>query len=610
MRISISIKLIAVTVAVLLFATVPVAMKSSEQFAKVSSQREDFTNLESASAKAKEIENNLNSMNDKIKSLSFSLMKKITDNNLEASKEFDYNFNKDTNIFSIEILKITGATNESLSRQIKNKNNNNLLFSEATLNQARIEQRISYQNITNRNIEIKTGVAAGRIPFFTIGLPLITGENGLITHIVIADVALSVLQKTFHEPSEREQSVIDAQGYLLAHKDEQKVIKKTNLLRLPFIEKSFAQKSPRYQTKYIDSQSGKKYFVAAVKTSYGVTVISQISEEIILEPAKAVQRKALYITGIAISVALFLIFLLSTTLTSPIEKLAEITHIISRGQFNVKARRWVTSNDEVGDLAVAFDQMTEGLQERDKVKSLFSKFHGSSVAEDLINNNIGVGGQKRDVVVFFSDIRGFTAFSESKSPEDVVEMLNEYFAVMVKIITQYNGVVDKFIGDAIMAVWGAPKDDPDDAKNALRACLEMRKALEGLNATRIAKGQIPITIGMGLHAGQAISGTIGSDERMEYTVIGNTVNTASRIEASTKAFGLDLLISDEVVGKIGDQFLISLAGAAEVKGRSDSLKMYKVKGYINKEGQEVIIETPYSSTEAEEDDKIKVMGAA
>src|SRR5438445_2184479 len=155
--------------------------------------------------------------------------------------------------------------------------------------------------------------------------------------------------------------------------------------------------------------------------------------------------------------AIFFIFLFSMTLTSPIEKLAEMIKLVSKGNFDVKARSQVRSHDEVGDLATAFDHMTEGLKERDKVKSLFSKFHGSSVAEDLIGKEIGVGGQNRDVVVFFSDIRGFTAFSEKRSPEEVVEMLNEYFGVMVKVINAHGGVVDKFIGDAIMAVWGAPR---------------------------------------------------------------------------------------------------------------------------------------------------------
>ena len=296
------------------------------------------------------------------------------------------------------------------------------------------------------------------------------------------------------------------------------------------------------------------------------------------------------------------------SLTSPIEALVELIGVVSKGNFDVKAKDKVKSafKDEVGELAEAFDNMTEGLKERDKVKTLFSKFHGSSVTDDLMQNDIGVGGQNKKVVIFFSDIRGFTAFSENRSPEEVVAMLNEYFAVMVGIINKNKGVVDKFIGDAIMAVWGAPKGSDKDAHLALKACLEMRVALNELNIKRIARNEPPIAIGMGLHAGDAISGTIGSDERMEYTVIGNTVNTGSRIEASTKAFGTDLLISDTVFEKVGEDFKVEYAGAAEVKGRTEALKLYKVRGYKDESGKMIEISTPYSDYKAEKVDKVKV----
>lgn len=160
-----------------------------------------------------------------------------------------------------------------------------------------------------------------------------------------------------------------------------------------------------------------------------------------------------------------------------------------------------------------------------------------------------------------------------------------------------------------MAIWGAPKSSEKDSTNALRACIEMRRGLAALNEKRLARGEPALMIGMGLHAGTAISGTIGSDERMEYTVIGNTVNTASRIEASTKAFGADLLVTDDVIARVGDAFILDYAGAAEVKGRTDAIKMYKVRGYIEN-GERVEVSTPYSDYEAEGADKVKVKDAA
>jgi len=192
-------------------------------------------------------------------------------------------------------------------------------------------------------------------------------------------------------------------------------------------------------------------------------------------------------------------------------------------------------------------------------------------------------------------------------PEDVVFMLNEYFEIMVSIVIKNHGIVDKFIGDAIMAVWGAPQSTGDDTYHALKACLEMREALDKLNEIRIARDEDPILIGMGLHYGEALSGAIGSDERMEYTVIGDTVNTAARVEASTKSFGTDLLITGEVINKIEGRFVTDRCGSAEVKGKTNALEYFKVRGYIDEDGTERIVKTPYSDYAAADADKVKIV---
>jgi adenylate cyclase len=186
-------------------------------------------------------------------------------------------------------------------------------------------------------------------------------------------------------------------------------------------------------------------------------------------------------------------------------------------------------------------------------------------------------------------------------------MLNEYFTEMVKVIYAHHGDVDKFIGDAIMARWGAPKSTGDDAYHAVMASLEMRLALEQLNQKRALRGDIPIRIGMGVHFGETISGTIGSDDRMEYTVIGDTVNMASRIEASTKAFGTDLLLSEDIAKLVKDRFILEAAGSAEVKGKAEALKFFKVRGYIDGAGKKVIVKTPWSDYKAEAAEKINVV---
>ncbi|MGZ3746449.1 MAG: adenylate/guanylate cyclase domain-containing protein [Pseudobdellovibrionaceae bacterium] len=602
MRIPISTKLVLLTVLVLLVATIPIALRTSQIFAKSSMQREEYSNQAFAASRAVEVENILSSLIDKSKTTASLLYKSTTNSSVLSSDDFEMNFIKDKRFISMEILKLQGTTVELLTRRTKDEFSNQI-------SSIRDQQKFPVRSVAQGAVEIRNGSFAKGPAMFTIGLPLVKDPQGRITHVALVDIALSVLQKPFAEKSERTLYLIDRNGELITHQDEQKALARLSMAQSPLVKKSMSEQTPRRQMRFQDPDSGAYLIGAYNKTSFGVTVVSQIPEELVLEPAQEAKRQAFFITGLVLSGALFFIFLFSMTLTSPIEKLAGLIGMVSKGNFNVKATSHVKSHDEVGDLAIAFDHMTDGLKERDKVKNLFSKFHGSSVAEDLINKDIGVGGQSKDVVVFFSDIRGFTAFSEHRSPEQVVAMLNEYFAVMVKIINRHGGVVDKFIGDAIMAIWGAPKTSEEDARMALRACIEMRKGLAELNEKRIGRGEPPLMIGMGLHAGSAISGTIGSDERMEYTVIGNTVNTASRIEASTKAFGADLLVTDDVISKIGENFILDYAGAAEVKGRSEAIKMYKVRGYIEN-GERIEVKTPYSDYEAEGADKVKVKDAA
>jgi adenylate cyclase len=610
MRIPISTKLVMLTVLVLLVATIPIALRTSQIFAKSSMQREEYSNQAFAASRAIEVENILSSIVDKAKTSASILYKSATNPSVISADEFEMNFTKDKRFISMEILKLQGTTVELVSRRVKEEFLKTAFkMGPEYISQVRDQQKFPIRSVAQGAVEIRNASYARGPAMFTIGLPLVKDPQGRITHVALIDVDLSVLQKPFDGKSERTFYLIDRNGELIAHQDEQKSMARLNMSSSPLVKKSMSEQTPRRQMRFQDPDNGSYLIGAYNKTSFGVTVVSQISEELVLEPAQDAKRQAFFITGLVLSGALFFIFLFSMTLTSPIEKLAGLIEMVSKGNFDVKATSQVKSHDEVGDLAIAFDNMTDGLKERDKVKNLFSKFHGSSVAEDLINKDIGVGGQSKEVVVFFSDIRGFTAFSEHRSPEQVVAMLNEYFAVMVGVINRHGGVVDKFIGDAIMAIWGAPKGAEDDARKALRACIEMRKGLAELNEKRIQRDEPPLMIGMGLHAGTAISGTIGSDERMEYTVIGNTVNTASRIEASTKAFGADLLVTDDVISKVGENFILDYAGAAEVKGRSEAIKMYKVRGYIEN-GEAVVVKTPYSDYEAEGADKVKIKDVA
>ena len=601
MRVPISAKLIVLTTSLLVVVTGMIAITSSNYFEKTSKQREESINLDYASAKSTEVENLLAVAVGKTQVSSAMLMKSS-----DANSEFALNFNQEPDMIGIEIYESPiGGSITTRASQIKEEEFIKQKVDKSYFTQLKQKMPFPFKSVFGGQIEVLNWSQPQKPALLVVGIPLIKDSFGRITHVALGYFKLAMIQKPFSEKKERSFQLLDRRGYVLASSDENKALNQTDLSASEFFKLSASSKTPRGQKPI--KLDGHFYFGAFSKTRFGVTAYSIISEDIILEPAREVKRKAFFLAGLVLSASIFLIFVFSMSLTSPIEALAELIGIVSKGNFDVKACDSIkfVFQDEVKDLAFAFDNMTEGLKERDKVKNLFSKFHGSSVTDDLMNQEVGLGGQKKDVVIFFSDIRGFTAFSEKRSPEEVVEMLNEYFEVMVGIINKQGGVVDKFIGDAIMAVWGAPKSTDKDAHNATMACIQMRLALVELNEKRKSRGQPPLAIGIGLHAGSVISGTIGSTERMEYTVIGNTVNTGSRIEASTKAFGSDLLISEEVVNLVGDSFIVELAGAAEVKGRSEPLKMYKVRGY-RENGIDVVVRTEYSDYEAEKVDKVKV----
>ncbi|MBL8022134.1 MAG: adenylate/guanylate cyclase domain-containing protein [Leptospirales bacterium] len=186
------------------------------------------------------------------------------------------------------------------------------------------------------------------------------------------------------------------------------------------------------------------------------------------------------------------------------------------------------------------------------------------------------GGKEQEVVVLFSDIRGFTAMSEKIGATAVVALLSEYQKLMLEVIFKYGGTLDKFIGDAIFATFGTPAPAPDDADRALACAIEMMQTLDRWNADRRTRGEIEILTGTGLHAGPAIVGNIGSEARLEYTVIGDTVNTASRVESATKKLNKRILLTGSVKERLNQSFPLVSVGTVTLRGKSVPTRLYAV----------------------------------
>ena len=439
----------------------------------------------------------------------------------------------------------------------------------------------------------------------SVGIPFMQDPQNPnhFTHLLIGVVRQERFIKAFSENSIVTSYLVDRRGKLIAHPDTQLVNSRANLSQMPIVKQLLEGKFNNGQTSYVDPKTNEaKLGAFRVVGLAHLGVIAEIPAAKAFEAARKVEYRSALVAWVIICFAFLIGYLFSNTITWPIRLLSNAAQQISEGNFNIQLQP--RGNDEIAELSSTFNHMAEGLAERDRVKAMFNKFHNREITEKLLSGELKLGGERKEATVFFSDIRGFTSLSESLSPEEVVEMLNEYLTRMVAIIRNHGGVVDKYVGDAIMALWGVPLTGENDTANAITACLAMRRELAVLNELRISRNQPILKIGMGLNKGPLIAGNIGSDEKMEYTVIGDAVNLASRIESLTKEYGTDLLISKSIYQEIKSQFILEAADSAQVKGKTELVAIYKVQGFYDQDHQPVLVQTPYSSYPPEHSDKV------
>ncbi len=283
------------------------------------------------------------------------------------------------------------------------------------------------------------------------------------------------------------------------------------------------------------------------------------------------------------SLAVFAVILLglwiSARIVQPIQTLVKAAHRVERGDLRQKV--FIRAEDEVGLLAHAFNRMIQGLRLKEYIRDAFGRFVSREVSEALLRGEIRLQGERRTASMLFADIRDFTRLSEEYHPEEMVRILNECFTAVVEVAQTHGGTVNKFGGDSTLIVFGTPVHYADHAERALETALEIRRRLAQINAERLTQGEAPIRMGIGINTGEVVAGTVGSPDRLEYTVIGDAVNLSARIQGLNKEFPeYDILISEYTCQALPERerYAIRNLGKMTLKGKSEAVGIFAVLG--------------------------------
>jgi adenylate cyclase len=380
----------------------------------------------------------------------------------------------------------------------------------------RQQQQSLTAEMTKRGLTMAENFAAGA------KTPLLTNDE-LTLGVLVTDA--------MKDPDVAYVIVSDHLGNVLAHSDARAV--KTAVVRPKELEPLKSQilvqtyKTP--QGRIIDFAVPLVYSGVPVGALY-----LGFSEEAINAALASARNQALLITLLMVLAGLGGAVGLAALLSRPIFRLVQATRAIASGNFNIALP--VASRDELGVLTDSFNRMARSLREKEMIKRAFTRYVAREVVEEILKDpeNLVLSGERRQVTVLFCDVRGFTPLSERLSPEEVVLLLNDFYTLMIETTFKYDGTLDKFLGDAVMAVFGAPMAHPDHSARAIRTALAMQEGIAGLNERRVRDGKEPIAVGIGVSAGEAVAGTVGTEDRMEYTVIGDSVNLAARLESNAK----------------------------------------------------------------------------
>ncbi len=461
------------------------------------------------------------------------------------------------------------------------------------------QSKVDFENWLNNQVSVRNQVMAGNILVENVSsvykFPAlcilyayynpITSDKELIACAFDSEKYANILSTGSFSSS----FMVNKKGEVLIHDDVDKVLACENLSYLEAVKNIHDSKKFLTQSMYPD-ENGKNYYYASYPIVNGsMYVLTCVSEEDVFETIRHLTYRIVSMSVAILFLSFLIIRIFSKSITHPIEQLVEASNLIENAEYDQIELKPKTK-DEIGHLTNNFLDMVSSLKERHNLLKFTEKAVNPLIAKKALSGGIEIGGENKEVTIFFSDIRNFTAMSEKMSAEEVVEFLNDYMTQMVACVEKTGGIVDKYIGDSIMAVWGAAATSGNvvyDAMNSVLTALNMRNALAEINKKRILSGKAPVKIGCGINTGNVVAGFIGSEaekQKWEYTVIGDAVNLASRTEALNKPFGTDILITENTYNLIKDMVVVEEMPGVHVKGKEKDIKMFAVLAARNANG--------------------------
>ena len=378
-------------------------------------------------------------------------------------------------------------------------------------------------------------------------------------------------------------SVVDSSGNLIAVHGmgrkllDGKELPKIDSLNLPWLEKSFAIYQQNHKSPFVYSIGNKKYIsayekIAGIQTVYPwfVSIVTPVDD--IIAPLREKALIAMIFICMVLFFGVILASILSSSISRPIRRLALDANLICQLK--------LTEIKETFSRIVEIAEMEQSFMKMKNALGSFQRYMPIVLVRKLVAGNkiATVGGEIKELTLIFTDIKNFTLIAEHINAQELMQYLSRYFQAITKVIIEMNGTVDKYMGDGLMAFWGAPVDDPEHALHACQAVLQIQEALKQLNEEFCIENKPVVATRIGISTGEVVVGNVGSDERLNYTSLGDPVNLASRLEGLNKVYGTWTIVSEFTYDKVKDNFKFRLLDKITVKGKQQNVCIYELLG--------------------------------